>query len=93
MESPRIELAVTSPVPLYCQLADRLRSAIATGELGDGAILESSRALSERLGISRDTVIHALRVLISEGRIVHASPRRFIVRSAHSGVPVVRRDL
>jgi len=53
-------------VPLYVQLAARLRAAIADGDLDSGA-LPSERLLSERVGASRVTVRKAIEQLVSEG--------------------------
>jgi GntR family transcriptional regulator len=58
-----------SPVPLYAQIADRVRLAIATGELPAGAALESVRALAGRLRINPATVVQAYRELDAEGYV------------------------
>lgn len=52
------------------QIADQLRSAIASGRLRPLAKLPSQKQLSERYGVARETVKAALRQLTAEGLIV-----------------------
>lgn len=75
-------LSPTDPLPLYLQLARRLRGMIADGQ-GDGA-LPSERELAERFGVSRVTVRKALRELIAEG-LLHQrqGAGTFVNRSPH----------
>ena len=56
-----------SPIPLYAQLADRIKVAIVARELPPGALLESVRALAARLRINPATVVQAYRQLETEG--------------------------
>jgi GntR family transcriptional regulator len=56
-----------SPVPLYAQIADRVRLAVASGELGDGDTLPSVRQLSAQLRVNPATVVQAYRELENEG--------------------------
>lgn len=51
------------------QIADQLRSAIASGRLRPSAKLPSQKQLSERYGVARETVKAALRQLAAEGLI------------------------
>ncbi|WP_285189210.1 GntR family transcriptional regulator [Rhodococcus sp. MEB041] len=67
MPHHRIELDTSSPVPIYHQMVQQVRQLIDSGALGDGDTLESARSLSRRLRVSRDTVIHAQRVLVRDG--------------------------
>jgi DNA-binding GntR family transcriptional regulator len=60
----------SSPVPLYFQIAENLRSAIEKGELQPGAQLENEIQLSERLNVSRPTVRQAIQRLAHEGLVV-----------------------
>lgn len=55
-----------SPTPLYAQIADRLRVAIAAGELRSGDPLPSVRHLATRLRINPATVVQAYRDLERE---------------------------
>ncbi|KQU02377.1 hypothetical protein ASG56_15370 [Rhodococcus sp. Leaf7] len=67
MSHHRIELDTSSPVPIYHQMVQQVRLLIDSGALDDGGALESARSMSRRLRVSRDTVIHAQRVLVRDG--------------------------
>ncbi len=51
------------PTPLYAQLAERLRAAIAAGELVAGEALPSVRQLAVKLRLNPGTVVQAYRDL------------------------------
>lgn len=52
-----------SPIPLYVQIANRLRVAVATGELRAGAALPSVRNLASVIRVNPATVVQAYREL------------------------------
>jgi len=56
-----------SPTPLYAQIAERLRVAIAAGELAPGASLPSVRQLAATLRVNPATAVQAYRELESAG--------------------------
>ena len=56
-----------SPIPLYEQIANRVRLAIASGELGPATALPSVRQLATQLRVNPATVVQAYRDLESEG--------------------------
>jgi len=56
-----------SPVPLYDQIAARIRTAVAVRELAPGTALPSVRQLATRLRVNPATVVQAYRELESEG--------------------------
>lgn len=56
-----------SPTPLYAQIAERLRLAIAAGELSPGDPLPSVRQLAARLRVNPATAVQAYRELESAG--------------------------
>ena len=56
-----------SPIPLYAQIAGRLRVAVAAGELRPGESLPSVRQLAARLRVNPATVVQAYRDLETEG--------------------------
>ncbi len=58
-----------SAEPLYSQIANRVRTAIAAGELVAGAGLPSVRQLAGQLRINPATVVQAYRELEQEGFI------------------------
>ncbi len=53
--------------PLYEQLSHSLRDAIKTGKVSHGTVLDSTRDLSRKLGISRHTVLRSVDILQSQG--------------------------
>jgi GntR family transcriptional regulator len=55
------------PTPLYAQIADRVRVAVAAGELATGDALPSVRTLASRLRVNPATVVQAYRDLEQEG--------------------------
>ena len=55
------------PSPLYAQIADRVRVAVANGELAAGDALPSVRVLASRLRVNPATVVQAYRDLEQEG--------------------------
>jgi len=57
------------PTPLYAQLAERLRAAIAAGELAPGELLPSVRQLAVRLRLNPGTVVQAYRDLEAAGLV------------------------
>lgn len=71
----------SSSLPLYRQIEDWFRAAIAAGNLGPGTRLPSSRTLADELGVSRITVDRAYGELMAEG----------IVETKGSGGTVVTR--
>jgi DNA-binding GntR family transcriptional regulator len=75
--SPRI---ADSPRPVYQQLADALRTKIATGELAPGAQVPTEKALVEEFGASRATIRQGLMVLVNEGLIAPSRPQGYFVR-------------
>ncbi len=56
-----------SPVPLYEQIASRLKAAVGGGILADGDPLPSVRLLAGDLRINPATVVQAYRLLASDG--------------------------
>jgi len=58
-----------SPTPIYAQIAERVRVAVASGELTKGDGLPSVRALATRLRVNPATVVQAYRDLAQEGLV------------------------
>jgi GntR family transcriptional regulator/MocR family aminotransferase len=63
-----------SRVPVYRQLYNRTRGAIASGQLRSGERLPSVRSLAAQLGAARGTVDAAYAMLAAEGWIVARGP-------------------
>ena len=66
----REKLLMDSEVPLYSQLIGIVKRAIATGEMGVGALLPSEAELCGAFEISRNTVRQAIGALEEEGFVV-----------------------
>jgi GntR family transcriptional regulator len=64
------DLDRTGHVPLYHQIATRLRDAISNGALPTGSRLENEVALAERIGVSRPTMRRAIQDLVDRGLLV-----------------------
>jgi len=67
------------PVPLWFQIADRLRVAIEQGRFVTGDRLPSEAELNRRFGVSRTTARAALDRLENEGRISRRSGKGSVV--------------
>ncbi len=70
MQSPQMAVSKNSPVPLYYQLAERLRERIRSGELAAGNQLPADRELAEQAGISRMTARQAIGYLVRDGTLI-----------------------
>jgi len=57
------------PIPLHDQVASAIRRAIAEGEAKPGEKLPPSIDLAAVLGVNRNTVLRALRILRDEGTV------------------------
>ncbi len=76
-------LLQVSPVPLYQQLAERLRRQIADGDYRIGDRLPSEDALGEEFGVSRVTVRAALDQLSTAGLLQRLRGKRDVRLHAH----------
>jgi GntR family transcriptional regulator/MocR family aminotransferase len=76
---PSIALDQTGGAPLYRQIYDRVRDAIAAGTLRPGEKLPSARSLASQLGIARGTADAAYGLLAGEGYIVSRGPAGTLV--------------
>ncbi|MEO8201595.1 MAG: PLP-dependent aminotransferase family protein [Gemmatimonadota bacterium] len=65
-----IPIDATAPEPLYRQIYLGLRDAILSGRLTPASRVPSTRALSEDLSVSRNTVLLAFDQLLAEGYLV-----------------------
>lgn len=68
-------IARTSPVPLYYQVSEAIRRAIADGEYQRGQELPSEGELCRIYGVSRITVRQAVAELLNDGVLVRNRPR------------------
>ena len=74
-------ISTGSDTPIYRQIADQVRLAVATGRLSIGEQLPSVRALAEELVLNPNTVARAFTDLAGEG-LIESRPGRgvFIIR-------------
>jgi GntR family transcriptional regulator len=72
-------LSETTRVPLWVQLAERLRGAVATGTLKAGEVMPSELELGRIFGVSRATSRRALGELEHEGLIVRRRGKGSII--------------
>lgn len=79
MISSMIDLKRAGDDGLVAQLTSQLRGLIATGRLGKGRALPSSRRLASDLGVSRNTITYAFEQLAAEGYLEASHGRRPIV--------------
>src|SRR5262249_48218430 len=79
--SYQVTINPADPRPPYQQLADELRAAIASGELGPGDPLPSVRDLAARYRVSNTTASRAIESLKAEGLVDTRPGRGNIVRS------------
>ena len=56
-----------SAVPIYRQISEGLREAVAQGRIAEGSKLPSTRIFAKELGVSRNTVLQVFDTLINEG--------------------------
>jgi GntR family transcriptional regulator / MocR family aminotransferase len=69
-ELKRLNAARDRDAPIYLQLYNHFREAIADGRLGAGDRVPSVRTLASELSLARGTVEMAFQVLVSEGYLV-----------------------
>lgn len=70
-----------SPVPLYYQAMERLRTMIQSGSWAPGARIPSERELMAEFGVGRVTVRSAIRELVAEGLLTtHQGKGVFVTR-------------
>ncbi|MBZ4016573.1 GntR family transcriptional regulator [Streptomyces purpurogeneiscleroticus] len=78
--TPQPAASLTGTAWLRDQVCEDLRDRIITGRLAPGDRLVE-RDLAEEFGVSRVPVREAIRILLSEGFLTAASPRRIVVKS------------
>ena len=91
MQEGKIAVDRSDPMQLHDQVAAALRRAIADGEAGPGERLPPARDLAAVLGVNRNTVLRALRLLRDEGLLDFRRGRGVTVSaSAEAGAMVER---
>lgn len=72
------------PTPLYQQIAAEIRARIAKGVYKPDRRIPSSAELSAEFGVSRRTVVEALRLLRESGDVVGVPGRGTFVKAPQS---------
>lgn len=80
----RFELNYKSGKPVYLQLVDQVKAAVASGAAQAGDPLPSIRPLAEELRVNRNTVAKAYAELESQGVIETAAGRGCFISATHS---------
>ena len=87
-----LHINTSSRQPLYQQLAQQIREAIARGELQPGAGLPSVRLLSAELVVNPNTVARAYTELEREGLVISRPGRGIYVASPRNDLTRTARD-
>ena len=86
----RFQIAFSSGKPVYLQVVDQVKAAVASGALRAGAALPGIRPLAESLRLNRNTIAKAYGELESQGVIQTAPGKGCVVRS---GATPYRKDV
>lgn len=81
-----------SDIPVYRQLMEQVRFAVASGQLGPGDALPSTRALSAELGVNPMTISKAYSYLERDGVLGRRPGRPLVVRPFDGGQLWERRE-
>lgn len=76
--------------PIYLQIKDGLIAAIERGELRPGQKIPSARDLSDQMGVSRMTVLQAIRELTHQGKLFSVTGKGTFVGHAEKLEPNIR---
>jgi GntR family transcriptional regulator len=94
MAAFHINITTGATAPIYRQIVDQVRLAVATGALLPGDTLPSVRMLAERLAINFNTVAKAYAELVREGALESLQGKGFFVaekREIYSEAERMRR--
>ena len=80
----RFELNFKSGKPVYLQVVDQVKAAVASGAARAGDPLPSIRPLAEELRINRNTIAKAYTELESQGVIETAAGKGCFISASHS---------
>lgn len=81
----KIEINRKDKTPVYIQIAGSIKNMLHTGEITDGYVLPSERALAAELGVHRNTVTKAYGELKSEGLLDSSQGSCYRVRFRGKG--------
>lgn len=80
----RFQISFSSGTPVYLQLADQVKAAVASGALRQGEALPSIRPLAEALRVNRNTVAKAYSELENQGVIETSAGKGCFIRETAS---------
>ena len=90
----RLQLNFKSGKPVYLQIVDQVRAAVAAGSIRAGEPLPSIRPLAEELRVNRNTIAKAYSELETQGVIETIVGKGCFLRVNHSPLKkVARRSL
>ncbi len=89
--TPRFQIAPGSPTPIWRQIVDQVRAAIASGELLPGNLLPSVRTVAAAIVVNANTVAKAYAELTRHGDVVAEHGRGLFVASARPTLPSSER--
>jgi len=93
MGIPGLHINLESETPVYRQIADGVRAAMADGRLHPGLRLPPTRDLARHLGVNRNTVVAAYELLATEGVVrSHTGRGTFLAEPGEAPPPPSARD-
>ena len=84
--SPRIDRC--TPVPLYFQIAERLRNQMQTQGMHPGELLTTDERVQQEFGVSRATARKAIDELVDEGLVERITGKGTFICEPHLQVPL-----
>lgn len=75
----RINVVTGAETPIYRQIIDQVRLAVATGDLSPGEALPTVRGLAEQLLVNANTVAKSYRELVRDGVLESRQSRGYFV--------------
>lgn len=88
---PRFHIAPSTPTPIWRQIVDQVRAAIASGELLPQDPLPSVRAVAAALVVNANTVAKAYAELTRHGDVIAEQGRGLFVASEPPTLPGLER--
>jgi GntR family transcriptional regulator len=86
-----VKIDRSDPIALHDQVAAEIRRAIADGEAGPGERLPLAKDMAAVLGVNKNTVLRALRILREEGLLDFQRGRGITVAGTPERGAVVKR--
>ncbi len=81
-----IVLSNTAGIPIYVQIEDQIKAAILRGEVSEGDVLPSIRALARDLRVSVITTTRAYAELVADGLVANVPGKGYFVLPRDAGL-------